>query len=487
MSKVRPMRVVSFGLCLCLSAGIACDKPSSTTLTDDPTTLPLVTKTTPDAANKSVGSGATSQNNSPKDRPSTPSGTPVEELYPTGSFISPMTERVQKHIRALGSQHIRLHDDRFIKVGGSGSSTPLLLQCFEAGRIDLGDWSELKTSLKRFRRLMPDGKSPFGRKSLAAKPGATAHWVLSGSPSHLQSEIDAVQPRFALVHYGTNDMHKKGTYLGSARAFMSRMSQVLKVLQEQGIVPIITAITPRNDHPTASAWIPFFNRALRALAQKQHVPFLDIHSAILSLPNRGRAEDQLHGNVYRENGVARPCFFGDEALGFSYNVRNLLTIRLLDQLFKLVKGSSVPTEAADILTGSGSQESPWVVPSLPFAHRIDTSRSSQVRRRDYPGCQGHGDVSGPEFEYELKIERTQRVRAVVLGDDSVEVDLFLLEKSPQGDACLRWGDRSITRTLVAGSTYRFIIDTRTVEGSPRWGAATLNLHPCGKNDPVCKP
>jgi hypothetical protein len=487
MNRTQTLGVVSLGLCLCVSGQTACDKPSPRALNDDPTTLSLVTKSTPRAAEKVGGEDGLPQVEGETRPPTVPSVAPIEELYPQGSFISPMTPQVQKHIRALSSQHIRLHDDRFIKVGGSGSSTPLLLNCFEAGRIDLGDWSELKTSLKRFRRLLPDGKSPFGRKSLAAKPGATAQWVLSGTPSYLQSEVDAVQPRFALVHYGTNDMHQKGTYLGSARAFLSRMSQVLEVLLQQGIVPIVTAITPRNDHPTASAWIPFFNRALRALAQKEHVPFLDIHSAILSLPNRGRAEDQLHGNVYRENGVARPCFFGDDALGFSYNVRNLLTIRLLDRLFKLVKGDTVPTEAAEILSGHGSQGRPWVVSSLPFAHRVDTSHSSQVRRQDYPDCHGHGDVSGPEVEYELTVKSTQRVRAVVLGDDGVEVDLFLLEKTPQGDACLRWGDRSITRTLIAGSTYRFVLDTRTVEGSPRWGKATFNLHPCAKNDPVCRP
>ena len=419
-------------------------------------------------------------------RPTLPARvTTKHELFPAGQFLSPLTERVREHLKRLSETTLHLHDDRFIKVGGSGSSTPLLLSCLDRGPIVLGDWEELKPTLTRFRRKLPDGTSPFSRKSLAAKPGGTAQWVLEGNPSPLEQEIEALQPRFALVHYGTNDMHQKGTYESAAQAFNRDMSRLLVTLQDKGIFPIITSITPREDHPKANGWIPFYNHSLRALAQFHALPYLNIHSAILSLPNKGRAEDKLHGNVYRVNSVARPCFFGDEALRYSYNVRNLLTARLLDQLFRLTRGEALPADGAETLKGDGSKTTPWMIPGLPFAHRIDTSRSTQFKRDTYAGCQGIPDVGGPEFEYTITMSETRRVRAFVLADTDVDVDLFLLESTAQTDNCLVRGGRSLSRLLVEGSTYRFVVDTRTFEGSPQWGEATLIIHPCGENDPVC--
>ena len=83
------------------------------------------------------------------------------------------------------------------------------------------------------------------------------------------------------------------------------------------------------------------------------------------------------------------------------------------------------------------------------------------------------------------MSETQRVRAFVLADTGVDVDLFLLESHGATDTCLSRGGRSLTRLLVAGSTYRIVVDTRTVDASPQWGEATLILHRCGENDPVC--
>ena len=411
--------------------------------------------------------------------------TPKQEVYPQGRFLSPLSPQVQAAITKLAQKNLELHDDRFIKVGGSGSSTPLLLSCLDSGPIDLGDWTQLKPSLTRFRAKLPTGHSPLSRKSLAAKPGGTAQWVLEGEPSPLQAEIDVVKPRFALVHYGTNDMHQKGTYVSAAQDFSRNMSRLLSQLTQQGIVPIVTSITPRDDHPEANGWIPMFNHSLRALAQYHKVPYLNIHSAILSLPNRGRAADKLHGNVYRQGSVARPCFFGEEALRYTYNVRNLLTIRLLDQLLRLVRGETLPSDDGDVLSGQGTQDKPWMVNGLPFSHRVNTARSTQFVREKYPACKKHKNVDGPEFEYEFTADSTQRVRAFVLSDTNVDADIFLLEKNKKGTDCLSYGARSLTRILVAGSTYRFVIDTRTKDESPKWGEVSLILYPCGENDPVC--
>ena len=159
----------------------------------------------------------------PKTSPQVPSLSPRQEIYPASQFLSPLTQRVRANLKRLSEASLHLHDDRFVKVGGSGSSTPLLLSCLDRGPIELGDWEHLKPSLTRFRRQLPDGSSTFSRKSLAAKPGGTARWVLDGAPSPLEQEIQAVQPRFALVHYGTNDMLQKGTFESAAKAFNQDM------------------------------------------------------------------------------------------------------------------------------------------------------------------------------------------------------------------------------------------------------------------------
>ena len=68
------------------------------------------------------------------------------------------------------------------------------------------------------------GGSPFDRASLAVMSGRTAGWAISGTPSPLAQEIEAIDPQMALVEYGTNDMNMGLTH-ASAMCFYDNQCQ----------------------------------------------------------------------------------------------------------------------------------------------------------------------------------------------------------------------------------------------------------------------
>ena len=49
--------------------------------------------------------------------------------------------------------------------------------------------------------------TPYDRATYAAMIGRTAAWVMEGSPAPVEQEATAINPAFALLNYGTNDMN----------------------------------------------------------------------------------------------------------------------------------------------------------------------------------------------------------------------------------------------------------------------------------------
>lgn len=411
--------------------------------------------------------------------------------YPPGALLSPLSLPVIENLHAIRQKAPGRHEERFIKVGGSGTSTHLFLTCLDRGRIDWGDWSSLKPTRSRFAQSRFEGECSFSRKSQAARPGGTASWALTGQPSPLQQEIDHVNPRFALVHFGTNDMLQGRHIVSATHRFFHQLTTLLDTLTSQGVIPVLTSVAPREDHPRANAWVGSYNALLKALAAQRRIPFLDLHTAFLSLPGRGRAEDKLHGNVYREGDVVAPCVFTEAGLAHAYNVRNLLTLRALHACTSALRPDPGPRSEPVYLAGRGGASRPWVIPELPFGFVGDTSLATHMSRPTPHSCAGGPPLDGlahggPEHEFIYTPRRTEHVRALVLNGRRSHVDLFLLEDlGAKGTACLAHGERTLSRVLIAGTTYRFVLDTRTVGGTPRWGEVGLVIARCRPGDRFC--
>ena len=57
----------------------------------------------------------------------------------------------------------------------------------------------------------------------------------------MEEEFELLQPRFALVHYGTNDMGLGSTFTSAMVAFHENMMDLVESLVLQGSIPILTA------------------------------------------------------------------------------------------------------------------------------------------------------------------------------------------------------------------------------------------------------
>lgn len=413
--------------------------------------------------------------------------------YPPDEVLSPVTAYVAEVLRGIRLTNDELDDAVFMKVGASGTVNEALLTCFAgvAGSgyvVDLdGREGELWPAIEHFRRGDAAGTTPFDRRTLAAEVGRTARWAISGDPSPVEEEIDAISPRFALVNYGTNDMNMGTTHASALFPFYEAMASLLDGLAEEGIVPVVTGLNPRGDSDEAALWVPTYDAVTRGMAEARQIPFIDLFLAVRDLPGMGLLSDGLHGNAYTDDeGRSQPCVMTPAGLDFNYNVRNLLTLETLEVLRRVVlAGDAAPHRGTDTVLGDGTAEDPFVVDALPFSHAASTALDGEARIDGYPACDSGQDESGPEVLYVLDLDEETPVRLIVLGVGEVDVDLHLLATELVAEGCLVRADRMIETTLPAG-TYHVALDSFVPsDGVARSGDYLFVALACEPGDEGC--
>jgi hypothetical protein len=402
--------------------------------------------------------------------------------YPAEALRSPITASVAERMHQIAARRER--DDRvFMKVGASGTVSRNLLYC-AAGespyRVDLGTHEGLQATLDGFRGGDAAGTTPFDRVTLAAQIGKTAKWVMTGSPSPLTRETSALDPRFAFVNYGTNDMELASSYAAALPLFAENLERLLDTLESGGIVPIVSGLNPRTDRAEATRWVPTFDAVTRGLVEARQLSYLSLYRAGWPLADHGLGGDGLHGTAYSEGGTTQPCVFTESALAWSYNLRNLLSIEALDAARRIVVEGDVSAETPPLapVTGSGSAADPFVIDRLPFSHAYDTTRGVSAVGRY--ACSG-SHQGGPEIHYRLDLSAGTPVRAVVLDRGSVDVDVHLI--SAGGD-CLARGD-SIADTTLSAERHEVVVDTYVSAETPRAGRYLLVVLACESGDAAC--
>ena len=155
------------------------------------------------------------------------------------------------------------HDPRvFAKVGDSITVSAGYLHCFDGGTVDL-DGRPLQTALDHFLAGDAGGTTPFDRESLAAAVGWRAGRVLEGGAAGpLAMEVSAIDPAFALVMFGTNDIG-----IVTREQYANDLLDIADTLLGEGIVPIFSTFPPRGDDPAVNAEVPRWNLAVRAVAE----------------------------------------------------------------------------------------------------------------------------------------------------------------------------------------------------------------------------
>lgn len=422
-------------------------------------------------------SGAVDESSSGGDPPA-----PYEPIrYPDGRVHSPVTPYVADQWRAYADSSAEPREDVFLKAGASSTVSGNTLYCFSSDdATDLASHAHLEDALAYFRGGDAAGSDPFGRDTLAAESGRSAAWVVGGSPSPLAQEWEAISPRWALVHYGTNDMNLGATHGSAMVPFHEAMMTLVDDMLEQGTVPVLFGITRRGDSATANLWVESYNAVIRGMAQSRQVPFIDLYEAIDPLPEHGLSSDGIHLRAFGDGA----CQLSDEGLQWGYNMRNLVALEGLDRgMAVVVDDAPSLDDDAPLFSGDGTPDAPILIDTFPFAHSGDTTRASTQEIDAYPPCDD-ADESGPEVRYRLELDAPTPLRIIVLDREGADVDVHVLEAGGDGDACLARADRRIEGELPAG-TWDIVVDTWSSGGDTFVGEYLLVVLPCQPGDEAC--
>ena len=314
--------------------------------------------------------------------------------------------------------------------------------------MKLGAHASLGSTVEFFRSGNAGGRSPFRRESLAADVGWSARHVLLGEPSPLLQEVRAINPRYAFVLAGGNDVEGR-----EPRRYANRLLRIIDQLLVRGVIPIVGSILPRRDSLSADRWVARYNVISRAIADGRRVPYIDFYRALSALPRRGLAGDGVHPNVLVVDGATRPCHLTGEGLRHGHNQRNLLAIQALDRLHRVLDlGDSVLRNDEQ---ASATWDEPYPIKVLPFGRLADTRRFSTSRQDSYD-CDPEADESGPEHVYQLQLVRPRRLRFWANGPSGADVDVHIL--SADDRRCVARDDELLTRTLAPGNWW-VVVDT----------------------------
>jgi hypothetical protein len=400
-------------------------------------------------ANNTANNTTGSTNNDPGGGPNPDN----EELYAPGRALSPLTPEVVARLAAVAAADPSRRDDVFAKIGDSNTVNRNFMSCFASAGAS-GAAAPYADTVAHFAAGDAGGVTPFERESLAAVVGWSARSAIAGAPNPIAQELSAIQPRFATVMYGTNDIQSRKLF-----EYADHMVQIVDQLTGAGVIPIVTTIPPRDDSADADAWVPRYNAAARAIAQARQVPLVDLEAALRQLPDHGIGADGLHLTA-----AGGGCDFSQAGLASGHNTRNLLTISALGALREaILLGQGAPDAPAPRPSGTGTAADPIVVPGLPFSDARDTREGAQDAFDTYTGCAASQDESGPEFVYQLDLEAPATVRAMVFDQGDVDVDLHHLSGQPDVAACASRAHQELTLELEAG-THFFTLDTFVSSG-----------------------
>lgn len=407
--------------------------------------------------------------------------------YPDGTVHSPLTEAVSRRVREIRAAAPGRQDRVFMKVGSSETVDLRYLRCFSGAEgspfvVDLGPAERLRPTLEHFRQGDAGGRgtrrvNPFVRVSEAAKVGQSAAWAYAGARSPVAREIAAIDPAWAIVAFGSNDLNHGVSPLAALWPYHQHLTALIDRLAGAGVVPIVLGPSPRADSKAAARWAVVYDDVTRAVAESRQVPFVDLIEASVDLPGHGLVKDGVHGNAFtpptRRGGV-QPCVLTPEGLQFHYNVRNLVTLEALDRARRASEGDSAALEPPPLpaIGGSGSASDPVAVDRFPFSH---------VARFD-PAA-GEGVV----YRLDLDAPRALRLMAFHEAGAAGRATLCATGPDPAPGACLARRDRVLASTFPrpAGVSHVIVSAAPDRRGRAAPGEILVVFEACADGDPDC--
>lgn len=431
--------------------------------------------------------------------PDPDAGTPLPHaglIYSADRIQSPIDSALVqrlKDIAARGSGRAGV----FARVGDSvsiafddGPSGSSFLNCFDGilegpvswdVNIRLGAYTALSPTIDYFKATpLSSNTTSWSRIGHATRIGMTASWPMSGNPSPINQELAAINPRYAVVLYGSNDIGWGGEdeypVADQAERYERNMRRLTDHLIDRGVVPILNTMPPDGDF----FWMtPVFSAVLRAIAQGRQVPLIDLYKALLDLgPPYGLRSDRTHPSQQDYNTC---CWFDPASLStYGANVRNLITLESFDRM-RQIFDQGVPSldPNAPRLVGDGSAASPFVIDQVPWGE-LRELKSSTFTATGSLSCAGAPPVAGPQVLYRLVLSRPMALRILVLdgGQGGQRVSLL---SGPSLGTCVESDDRLVTARLAAG-TYYVAVNALTPTGGTEYN---LSISECVAGDSRC--
>ena len=259
-----------------------------------------------------------------------PPAGPVPSLPSDRPIISGVTSKSRQIF--LAGQSMGNRADVFSRVGDSITHTPTFLDDIGLGRTVWYEYGGLKPVVSYFSSEIARTGNSFHSYSLASYGGwkvsdlldpAKADPLCAGS-APLDCEYYNVKPSVAIILIGTNDC----TGFTPLDSFQADLNRVIEISIEKGVIPVLTTI-PWTSYNDAGQ----YNAIIIATARAHDTPLIDYWAAMEKAPNHGVGGDNVHPSVPPDGNCAN---FSPENLKYGYTIRNLVTLQMLDALWRQV-------------------------------------------------------------------------------------------------------------------------------------------------------
>ncbi|MBC8099418.1 MAG: hypothetical protein H7Y11_08240, partial [Armatimonadetes bacterium] len=269
-----------------------------------------------------------------------PTALVIPAATPTRTPDIAFTPVVIDHLRtvyALG-QGRGNRPDVFSKIGDSITVSPMYLQALGDELYTLDEYGHLQAVITHFSATTARTGNSFTNQSLAATVGWAANAALipynaNGAlcrigETPLDCEYRLVQPSFALVMFGTNDVGYR-----FAEEYRQDLTRIVQRSEELGIIALLSTIPAR---PGYDVNVDAFNTVVRDVAAAHSLPVWEYGAALAALPNRGLSGDNVHPSS-PPGGYNSAGDFRADNLCYGYVVRNLTALQLLDSVWLAVQ------------------------------------------------------------------------------------------------------------------------------------------------------
>jgi hypothetical protein len=172
----------------------------------------------------------------------------------------------------------------------------------------------------------------FNNPSLAALPGWETSDPLDpvkadpscGGASPLVCEYTAIKPSVAIIMLGTNDSTGNET----PEFVQANLEELVNKSIEMGVIPVLTTVPWNSYHDPQE-----YNAIIIQTARAHDIPLINYWAAMEQLPNHGVGDDGVHPTISANGHGAN---FSASGLQHGYNLRNLITLQMLDALWRQV-------------------------------------------------------------------------------------------------------------------------------------------------------